>query len=240
MDCPRYWVSEMQVDGFRFDLAPVLGRGDHGFDPHAAFFAAVAQDPVLSRVKLIAEPWDIGPGGYQVGGFPADWLEWNDQFRDTVRSFWLQPGGAMAAPRAAFARQLCGWSDLFQRRGRVPAASVNYVVSHDGFTLRHLVSHAERHNLANGEGNRDGRGHNLSCNCGVEGPTDDPAVNELRSTNCAAGFSARCWRPHCSPRARRCWLPATTNLATRSKATTTPTARTTRSPGSIDRVPTRR
>jgi glycogen operon protein len=180
MDCLRYWVSEMHVDGFRFDLAPVLGRGDHGFDPHAAFFAAVAQDPVLSRVKLIAEPWDIGPGGYQVGGFPAGWLEWNDQFRDTMRSFWLQPGGAMAAPRAAFARRLCGSSDLFQRRGRVPAASVNYVVSHDGFTLRDLVSHAERHNLPNGEGNRDGHGHNLSCNCGVEGPTDDPAVNEMR------------------------------------------------------------
>jgi glycogen operon protein len=180
MDSLRYWVSEMHVDGFRFDLAPVLGRDDHGFDSCAAFFAAVAQDPVLSRVKLIAEPWDIGPSGYQVGGFPSGWLEWNDQFRDTMRSFWLQPGWAMAAPRAAFARRLCGSSDLFQRRGRLPAESVNYVVSHDGFTLRDLVSHTERHNHANGEGNRDGHGHNLSRNCGVEGPTDDPAINELR------------------------------------------------------------
>ena len=180
MDSLRYWVSEMHVDGFRFDLAPVLGRGDHGFDAHASFFAAVAQDPVLSRVKLIAEPWDIGPGGYQVGGFPSGWLEWNDQFRDTMRSFWLQPADSMAAPRAAFARRLCGSSDLFQRRGRLPVESVNYVVSHDGFTLRDLVSHVERHNHANGEDNRDGHGHNLSCNCGVEGPTDEPAINELR------------------------------------------------------------
>ena len=180
MDSLRHWVTQMHVDGFRFDLAPVLGRGDQGFDPHAAFFAAVVQDPVLSRVKMIAEPWDIGPGGYQVGNFPRGWLEWNDRFRDVMRGYWLHMGHPGGPTRADFAQRLCASSDLFERRGRAPAESVNYVVSHDGFTLRDLVSHDERHNLANGEGNRDGHGHNLSHNCGVEGPTDDPNVNALR------------------------------------------------------------
>jgi glycogen debranching enzyme GlgX len=176
MDSLRYWVSDMHVDGFRFDLAPVLGRGEHGFDRHATFFAAVAQDPVLSRVKLIAEPWDIGPGGYQMGGFPSGWLEWNDRFRDTVRRFWV----AGDASRAEFAQRLCASSDIFQTRGRTPAESVNFVVAHDGFTLHDLVSFNAKHNLANGEGNRDGSNQNHSWNCGVEGLTDDVHVNQLR------------------------------------------------------------
>ena len=177
MDSLRYWVQEMHVDGFRFDLATVLGRGRHGFDRHAAFFACIAQDPVLQRVKLIAEPWDIGPGGYQVGQFPTGWVEWNDRYRDTMRAFWL--GGDCT--RGEFARRLCASSDLFQQRGRAPAASLNFVVSHDGFTLRDLVSYDLRHNEANGENNRDGHGHNLSWNCGFEGPTEDPEVQALRA-----------------------------------------------------------
>ena len=179
MDSLRYWVGDMHVDGFRFDLAPVLGRGDHGFEPHGAFFTAVAQDPVLSTVKMIAEPWDIGPGGYQIGNFPCGWLEWNDHFRDVMRGFWLQDNNA-ACSRGDFALRLCASSDLYQRRNRAPSVSVNYVVSHDGFTLRDLVSYQERRNEANGEDNRDGHGHNLSRNCGVEGATDDPLVNALR------------------------------------------------------------
>jgi glycogen operon protein len=176
MDSLRYWVEEMHVDGYRFDLAPVLGRGDEGFMRQAAFFAAVAQDPVLAGVKMIAEPWDLGPGGYQVGGFPNGWAEWNDKYRDDMRAFWLRH----PATRGGFAQRLCASSDLYQARGRAPAESVNYVISHDGFTLRDLLSYNERHNLANGEDNRDGTGHNLSFNAGVEGPSDDPAVNQLR------------------------------------------------------------
>ncbi len=182
MDSLRYWVSDMHVDGFRFDLAPVLGRGDNGFERGGAFFTAVAQDPVLSRVKMIAEPWDIGPGGYQVGGFARGWLEWNDHFRDTMRAFWIGPAAMDNAPstRGDFALRLCASSDLYQPRQRAPAESVNYVVSHDGFTLRDLVSYNERHNEANGENNRDGHGHNLSFNCGAEGDSADPAVLALR------------------------------------------------------------
>ncbi|MGI9134607.1 MAG: glycogen debranching protein GlgX [Rhodoferax sp.] len=183
MDSLRYWVSSMHVDGFRFDLAPVLGRGDHGFDRAGAFFTAIAQDPVLSRVKMIAEPWDTGPGGYQVGGFPGGWMEWNDRFRDGVRGFWMRKHQP-PRNRGDFAMRLCGSSDLYQhhqRRQRPPAESVNYVVSHDGFTLLDLVSYNERHNLAHGESNRDGHAHNLSCNCGVEGPSDDAQVNDLRA-----------------------------------------------------------
>ena len=187
LDSLRCWVGEMGVDGFRFDLAPVLGRGEHGFERDGAFFTAVAQDPLLSRVKMIAEPWDIGPGGYQVGGFARGWLEWNDHFRDSMRTFWLQPPGGDAGrgsgkgTRGDFARRLCGSSDLFQKDRREPVESVNYVVSHDGFTLRDLVSYAQRHNQANGENNRDGHGHNLSANCGVEGPTTDALVNAQRA-----------------------------------------------------------
>ena len=176
MDSLRFWVQEMHVDGFRFDLAPVLGRGDHGFDRNGPFFSAVAQDPVLSRVKLIAEPWDIGPGGYQVGGFPSGWLEWNDHFRDAMRSFWVQG----SSTRGDFALRLCASSDIFQPRGRTPGESVNYVVSHDGFTLRDMLSYNLKHNLANGESNRDGHNHNRNWNCGTEGPTDDPAILALR------------------------------------------------------------
>ncbi|WP_326533609.1 glycogen debranching protein GlgX [Pseudorhodoferax sp.] len=181
MDSLRYWVAEMHVDGFRFDLASVLGRGDNGFERGGAFFTAVAQDPLLSRVKMIAEPWDIGPGGYQVGGFARGWLEWNDKFRDSMRGFWAQAAaGRPAAHRGEFALRLCGSSDLYQPRNRVPGESVNYVVSHDGFTLADLLTYEQRRNEANGENNRDGHGHNLGFNCGVEGLTDDPQVLALR------------------------------------------------------------
>ncbi|MGL6112841.1 MAG: glycogen debranching protein GlgX [Rubrivivax sp.] len=177
MDSLRYWVREMHVDGFRFDLATALGRGRHGFERDSAFFACLAQDPLLAGVKLIAEPWDIGAGGYQLGQFPAGWLEWNDRFRDTMRAFWL--GGDCT--RGEFARRLCASSDLFQQRQRAPCASVNYIVSHDGFTLRDLVSYDLRHNQVNGEDNRDGHAHNLSWNCGWEGDTCDPDVLALRA-----------------------------------------------------------
>jgi glycogen operon protein len=177
LDSLRLWVQDFHVDGFRFDLAPVLGRGDNGFDRDGPFFKAVLQDPLLQGTKLIAEPWDIGPGGYQVGQFPHGWLEWNDHFRDTARAFWL--GGDCT--RGELALRLAGSSDLFQPRRRPPAESVNYVVSHDGFTLADLVSYDMRHNLANLEDNRDGHGNNLSWNCGWEGPTTDPAVLAIRS-----------------------------------------------------------
>ena len=174
MDSLRHWVTQLGVDGFRFDLAPVLARraGDGAFDPGAPFLAAVAQDPVLARCLLIAEPWDIGPDGYRLGQFPPGWLEWNDRFRDTQRAFWLH----RAAGRGEFARRLCGSSDAFEHDGRGPVASVNFVTAHDGFTLRDLLSYDQRHNEANGEHNRDGHAHNLSRNCGVEGDTDDPVV----------------------------------------------------------------
>jgi glycogen operon protein len=175
-DSLRYWATEMRVDGFRFDLATILGREDHGFDEGGGFLDSCRQDPVLSRSKLIAEPWDCGPGGYQVGGFPPGWAEWNDRFRDTVRAFWKgDPGRA-----AEVATRLTASADLFDRRGRKPWASVNFVTAHDGFTLNDLVSFNDKHNEANGEGNRDGHEHNLSWNHGAEGPTDDPAINELR------------------------------------------------------------
>lgn len=183
MDSLRYWVSAMHVDGFRFDLAPILSRGDHGFERGGAFFTAIAQDPILSRMKMIAEPWDIGPGGYQVGSFPRGWMEWNDRYRDVMRGYWLHSAQPPRS-RGDFALRLCGSSDLYQhgqRRQRPPAESVNYIVSHDGFTLRDLVSYNERHNQANGESNTDGHGHNLSHNCGAEGPTEDPAINALRA-----------------------------------------------------------
>ena len=183
MDSLRFWACEMGVDGFRFDLAPVLGRADaqRGFDARAPFFAAIAQDPVLSRTLLIAEPWDIGPGGYRLGEFPPGWLEWNDRYRDTQRGFWLRQGHGDKAGLGDFAHRFAASSTQFERHGRAPTASVNFITAHDGFTLRDLVSYDERHNLANGENNRDGHGHNLSNNCGVEGPSDDPAVLALRT-----------------------------------------------------------
>lgn len=175
-DSLRYWVEEMHVDGFRFDLGTILAREPNGFDNQSGFLKACSQDPVLGTVKLIAEPWDCGPGGYQVGGFPPGWSEWNDKFRDTVRDFWR--GEATAA---ALAPRLCASPDEFGHQGRRPWASINFVTAHDGFTLNDLVTYNEKHNEANGEGNRDGSSDNRSWNCGVEGPTDDPAIEELRA-----------------------------------------------------------
>ncbi|MEZ5931906.1 MAG: glycogen debranching protein GlgX [Alphaproteobacteria bacterium] len=177
MDSLRYWAEVMRVDGFRFDLASVLGRESYGFDPHGGFLDAVRQDPVLSTKKLIAEPWDIGPGGYQLGNFPPGWSEWNDRYRDTVRRFWR--GDDAMLPELA--RSLLGSSDLFERRGRTAFASVNFITSHDGFTLQDLVSYDSRHNLANRENNRDGHSANHSWNHGVEGPSDDPEILTLRA-----------------------------------------------------------
>ena len=182
MDSLRYWVTEFGVDGFRFDLAPVLGRNAaSGFDRRAPFFAAVAQDPVLSRVLLIAEPWDIGPGGYQLGAFPSGWLEWNDRYRDTQRGFWVRQGHADSTGLGDFAHRFTASSEQFRHDARAPTASVNFVTAHDGFTLRDVVSYDDRHNLANGESNRDGTSHNLSRNCGVEGPSDNPVVKAERT-----------------------------------------------------------
>ncbi len=176
MDSLRYWVTEMHVDGFRFDLAATLARQFHEVDRLSAFFDLVHQDPVVSQVKLIAEPWDVGDGGYQVGGFPPLWSEWNGQYRDTVRDFWRGEPSTLGE----FASRLSGSSDLYEHTGRLPIASVNFITAHDGFTLRDLVSYNEKHNEANGEDNRDGEGWNRSWNCGVEGPTDDSAINALR------------------------------------------------------------
>jgi isoamylase len=176
MDSLRYWVNDMHVDGFRFDLAVTLGREDYGYDRGGGFFDAIRQDPALSRVKVIAEPWDIGPGGYQLGGFPAGTAEWNDRFRDTVRRFWRGDDGMISR----LAPNLLASSDLFEHDCRRPWATVNYIASHDGFTLADLVSYNERHNEANGEGNRDGHPHNFSDNHGVEGPTADPTIRQLR------------------------------------------------------------
>ncbi|HJZ61782.1 MAG TPA: glycogen debranching protein GlgX [Miltoncostaeaceae bacterium] len=177
MDSLRYWVEEMHVDGFRFDLAASLGRAESDFDPHSAFLQAVGQDPVLSRVKLIAEPWDTGWGGYEVGDFPPGWSEWNGMYRDTVRDFWR--GVPETVPDLA--TRLTGSSDLYGQGGRRPTASINFVTAHDGFTLADLVAYDRKHNEANGEGNRDGTDDNRSWNCGVEGPTADPAVLGLRA-----------------------------------------------------------
>ena len=176
MDSLRYWVTEMHVDGFRFDLASALARSFHDVDKLSAFFDVIHQDPVVSRVKLIAEPWDVGHGGYQVGEFPPLWTEWNGKYRDTVRSFWA--GDRIGVRDLGF--RLTGSSDLYADDGRRPYASINFVTAHDGFTMRDLVSYDEKHNEANGEGNRDGESHNRSWNCGVEGETDDPAVTALR------------------------------------------------------------
>ncbi len=176
LDSLRYWVFEMGVDGFRFDLAPVLGRTRHGFDPHAAFFSALAQDPILARALLIAEPWDAGPDGYQLGRFPGRWLEWNDKFRDSVRRYWLSCG----VGRGEFARRFTASSDLFHHAQRGPLSSVNFVSVHDGFTLADLVSFQHKHNLANGEDNRDGRSDEIAANFGVEGPTDDADILRTR------------------------------------------------------------
>lgn len=177
MDSLRYWVTEMHVDGFRFDLASTLARQFHEVDRLSAFFDIIHQDPIISQTKLIAEPWDVGDGGYQVGGFPPLWSEWNGKYRDTVRDFWR--GEFSTLPE--FASRFCGSADLYEHNGRRPMASINFVTAHDGFTMNDLVSYNDKHNEANGENNADGANNNRSWNCGVEGPTDDPAIIELRA-----------------------------------------------------------
>lgn len=177
MDSLRYWVLDMHVDGFRFDLASTLARELHAVDRLGAFFDIIHQDPILSQVKLIAEPWDLGEGGYQVGNFPVLWAEWNALYRDDIRGFWKGDGNLVGH----VAYRLMGSSDLYEHNGRRPYASINFITAHDGFTLADLVSYNEKHNEANQEENRDGHNHNLSWNCGVEGPTDDPAILTLRA-----------------------------------------------------------
>jgi glycogen operon protein len=176
MDSLRYWVTEMHVDGFRFDLGTILARESYGFDQESGFLRAVSQDPVLTHVKMIAEPWDCGPGGYQVGGFPPGWAEWNDRYRDTMRGFWKGDSGKIKE----FATRFTGSSDFFNHRGRPAWSSVNFLTAHDGFTLNDWASYNEKHNEANGEDNNDGNSNNESWNCGAEGPTDDPAIKGLR------------------------------------------------------------
>ena len=228
MDSLRYFVIECHVDGFRFDLASALAREFYDVDRLSAFFDVIHQDPVLSQVKLIAEPWDVGPGGYQVGNFPMLWSEWNGIYRDTMRDFWR--GDATVAE---FASRFGGSADLYESDGRKPFASVNFITAHDGFTLRDLVSYEQKRNEANGEGNRDGTDDNRSWNCGVEGPTDDPAINALRRASSATS-SRRC----CSHKACR-WCSAATSGGGRRAATTTRGARTTRSRGSTGMRATR-
>src|SRR5687767_8514121 len=177
MDSLRYWIVEMHVDGFRFDLAAALARELHDVDRLSAFFDIIQQDPVISRVKLIAEPWDLGEGGYQVGNFPPLWSEWNGRYRDGVRDFWRGADESLAD----FAYRFTGSSDLYGSSGRRPSASINFVTAHDGFTLADLVAYERKHNEANGEMNRDGENHNRSWNSGVEGPTTDRAIVDLRA-----------------------------------------------------------
>jgi isoamylase len=229
MDSLRYWVLEMHVDGFRFDLASALARELHEVDRLSAFFDLIQQDPVISQVKLIAEPWDVGEGGYQVGNFPPLWSEWNGQYRDTVRDFWRGAERTLGE----FAFRFTGSSDLYASGGRSPHASINFVTCHDGFTLRDLVSHQDKHNLANGEHNRDGESYNRSWNCGAEGDRTTRS-----SSRCASVRPATSWSRCSSRRACPCCWPAT-NSGAPSRATTTPTARTTRSPGWTGRRRTR-
>ena len=175
-DSLRYWVEETHVDGFRFDLGTILAREPNGFDNQSGFLKACSQDPVLGTVKLIAEPWDCGPGGYQVGAFPPGWAEWNDKYRDITRDFWRGD-----APAAAVASRMSASADLFNHQGRRPWSCINFITAHDGFTLNDWATYNEKHNEANNENNKDGSSDNRSWNCGVEGPTDDPAINELRA-----------------------------------------------------------
>jgi glycogen operon protein len=176
IDCLKYWVVEMHVDGFRFDLATVLARDATGFNEQSPFFRELRAEPALQHIKLIAEPWDVGWGGYQLGRFPVGWAEWNDRYRDTVRSFWRRDPGKVGE----LAERFAGSSDIFRHNGRKPTASINFIAAHDGFTLHDIVSYNERHNEANLEKNSDGTGNNLSWNCGVEGPTDQAKIRDLR------------------------------------------------------------
>lgn len=220
MDSLRYWVEDMHVDGFRFDLAPTLARELAEVDKLGSFFDIIHQDPVLSRVKLIAEPWDIGPGGYMVGNFPVGWTEWNGEYRDAVRGFW----SGKDVPTSLLAHRLTGSGDLYERTGRRPYASINFVTCHDGFTLRDLVSYEQKHNLANGEENRDGHNDNRNWNCGVEGPSDDPKVNARRAPAAehirdAAAFAGRAddsGRRRTRPDAPRGRSPPTSTATTRN------------------------
>jgi glycogen operon protein len=221
MDSLRYWILDMHVDGFRFDLAAALARELHEVDRLAAFFDLVQQDPVVSQVKLIAEPWDVGAGGYQVGNFPPLWTEWNGRYRDAVRDFWRGQPGTIGE----FASRLTGSSDLYESSGRRPYASINFITAHDGFTLCDLVSYNHKHNEANGEGNRDGTDDNRSCNCGAEGETTEPA-----SSRCANDNNATSWPRCCCLRACRCCCTAMSWVAPKA-ATTTPTAKTTKPRG---------
>jgi len=193
-DSLRYWVEHMHVDGFRFDLGTILGREPYGFDQRSGFFDAVAQDPTLSKVKLIGEPWDIGPGGYQVGGFPPGWAEWNDKYRDTVRDYWKNTDGTTGD----FAARFTGSGDVYDLRGRRPWAGVNFITAHDGFTLNDVVSYNEKHNEANGENNNDGHNDNRSYNYGAEGPTDDQAIKDVREQQ-KRNFLATLFMSHGTP-----------------------------------------
>ena len=229
MDSLRYWVTQMHVDGFRFDLAPTLGRQDGGFAQVSAFFDLVAQDPVVSQVKLVAEPWDVGQAdSYDLGRFPPLWREWNGRYRDTMRDFWRShPVGLRE-----FATRFCGSADLYAGARRRPTASVNLITVHDGFTLRDLVSYNDKHNEANGESNRDGTTDNRSWNCGARAR---PMIRP--SSRCGPASPGPCSPPCCCPSASRC-CSAATRSAGPSSATTTPTARTTSSPGSTGPGPT--
>lgn len=193
-DSLRYWAQEMEIDGFRFDLGTILGREPDGFDQRSGFFDAVGQDPVLSRLKLVGEPWDIGPGGYQVGGFPPGWAEWNDKYRDTVRDYWRDKDGTTPD----FAARILGSGDVYDKRGRRPWSGVNFLTAHDGFTLNDLVSYNDKHNEANGEDNKDGHGDNRSFNFGVEGPTDDETIIALRDRQ-KRNFLATLFLSHGTP-----------------------------------------
>ncbi len=230
MDSLRYWVTEMHVDGFRFDLASALARELFDVDRLGSFFDTIGQDPVLSQVKLIAEPWDVGAGGYQVGNFPPGWNEWNDRYRDTVRAFWKGDGGLIGD----FARRFTGSADLYEASGRKPHASINFITAHDGFTLQDLVSYNDKHNEANGEDNRDGNDNNRSWNCGAEGPTDDASINALRAQQ-KRNMIATLLLSQGVP-----MLLAGDELGQHARtATTTPTARTTSCPGSTGISPAR-
>ncbi|MBW9117306.1 glycogen debranching protein GlgX [Rhizobium cauense] len=193
-DSLRYWAQSMHVDGFRFDLGTILGREPKGFDQRSGFFDAIGQDPILAKMKLVGEPWDIGPGGYQVGGFPPGWAEWNDKYRDTLRDYWKDEDGTMQE----FAARILGSGDIYDLRGRRPWASVNFITAHDGFTLNDLVSYNEKHNEANGEDNQDGHDDNRSFNYGAEGPTDDEAINAARDRQ-KRNFLASLFLSHGTP-----------------------------------------